>query len=139
MSSLEQALKNANQELEKSPVARNRKRNNPLGVKPVILIGVAFLTFLSFNNLSSWIFGVPDETIQADIITLLKYTDDKLQRNYSVNGDYPITLPNDTPSRIVSFKRTLAGYKLDAQIHDVHVLLERRGDVIETRRTAPNP
>ena len=79
-------------------------------------------------------FGVPEDTVQADIVTLLKSTDQKLQQIESTTGSLPTSLPPDTPTWLVSYKKTLAGYKIDTQIDGVHVELERRGSKVTINR-----
>jgi hypothetical protein len=83
MSELEGELKKATDDIEATPAVAPQKTRIRLGIKPVLLVGIAPVSFLVFDTLSSWIFGIPDETIQGDVITLLRYTDDKLQRDYT--------------------------------------------------------
>lgn len=134
MSRLERALHNAEREIDKVPTTKPSAKNVRVSGRLVLLAAVAATTFLVFDTLASWLFGVPDETVQADVIKLLQYTDSKLQRDYAATGSYPLQLPADAPSQLVTFKRTLAGYKLDARIHDIHVLLERNGDQTRAKR-----
>ena len=136
MSTLDRVIKQAESEIGDAPRLKpERAPKRSMAVLSKIVFGLLFVSiYLAFNQLSSWIFVVPEETVQADIIELLEFTDDKLQRDYGVMGRYPVQLPADAPAALVGFKRTLAGYKLDAQIVDLHIELERDGQSVQTRR-----
>ena len=136
MSTLERVIKHAESEIGDAPRLKpERAPKRSMAVLSKIVFGLLFVSiYLAFNQLSSWIFVVLDEAVQADIIELLESTDDKLQLDYTVMGRYPLLLRADAPTTLVGFKRTLAGYKLDAQIVDLHIELERAGQSAKTLR-----
>jgi hypothetical protein len=136
VSTLDRVIEQAESEIGDAPRLKSaRAPKRSMAVFSKVVVGLLLVClYLTFNELSSWVFGVPDETVQADIIELLEFADDKLQRDYGVMGRYPLQLPADAPTTLVGFKRTLAGYKLDAQIVDLHIELERDGQSVQTRR-----
>ena len=108
-----------------------KQRKNPY---LILLILLTVIALVEMNSILPWIFDIPEETIQADIIKLLKSTDGTLQNYRSTTGTYPDTLPADSPKWLIGYKKTLAGYKINTKIDDVLIELERRDEeVIVTR------
>lgn len=134
MTDLDDSIDQVHDEIESMSNRRGRakpdqKRRQNI---PLIILAVGAAMFLTqLGNLTTWIFGVPEGTIQADIVTLLEHTDQKLQDIEATTGELPTVLPPETPSWLVGYKKTLAGYKIDTEIKGVKVELERRnGEVI---------
>ncbi|MDG1204858.1 MAG: hypothetical protein P8N51_05755 [Pseudomonadales bacterium] len=112
---------------------KSNKKNRPkskINAKSALVVVVAVSVFIQMDELSRWLFGLPDEAVKSDIVELLEHTDQKLQDGFQHTGRYPETLPASTPTWLVGYKRNLAGYQLSAKINDVSASLERQGSSV---------
>jgi len=133
MVDIDRAIREAEEDVSHLQVSKaNTTKRFP--VTSVLLLLLAGVVYVLMDEVSGWIFGLPEETVQADVVKLLHYTDGKIQRSSLGDQTYPLILPDDTSSQIVNYKRTLAGYKLDAKIHDVHMMLVRQGETVRVSR-----
>ena len=57
------------------------------------------------DELSRWIFGLPDDAVKSDIVELLEHTDEKLQADFEHTGRYPETPPASTPTWLIAYKK----------------------------------
>jgi len=99
---------------------------------PVLVI-CGIIVAYQVNLVTQWVFGVPDEKVQADVQQLLRNTDAHVQAVYG-SSNYPDTLPADTPDWLINYKKTLSGYKLASSIDDVSIELERVGTEVRLKR-----
>ena len=134
MTDLDDAIDSSQQEIKvreaKRPGNRKPDQKKRWNLKIPILVLAAAVVALQWNTLNLWIFGVPEETVQADIVSLLKNSDQKVQDIYSATGEVPIELPAEMPSWLLGYKKTLAGYKINTEVDGVIVELEREGDKV---------
>lgn len=108
------------------------KRPYGLWIGRGLLALVAVLAVMQLHTLIGWITGVPDEAIQSDIVTLLKATDQRLQQYDET--DYPDKLPADSPHWLIGYKKTLAGYQMNAAVDGVAAELTRSGAEVSIRQ-----
>jgi len=138
MTDLDNVIQSAQHEIDDDG-SKRRPRTKPdharrINYRPFLLIVSVVVVLFQWNTLQSWIFGVPEGTIQADIIALLKNSDEKVQGVYAATGEIPTVLPEEMPTWLLGYKKTLAGYKIDAEIDGVLVELERDGDSVTINR-----
>ena len=79
-------------------------------------------------------FGVPEDTAQADVVNLLENSDKQVQDIYFATGEVPAELAAEMPSWLLGYKITLAGYKISTEIDGVVVELERNGESVSINR-----
>lgn len=109
---------------------KSNKKSRPaskLNTKSLLLAVVTISVFIQMDELSRWIFGLPDDAVKSDIVELLEHADEKLKADFEHTGRYPETLPASTPTWLIGYKKNLAGYQLSAQINDVSASLNRQG------------
>jgi hypothetical protein len=134
MTDLDDAIDSSKQEIKvreaKAPGNRKPDQKKRWNLKIPILVLAAVVVALQWNTLNLWIFGLPEETVQADIVSLLKNSDQKVQDIYSATGELPGELPAEMPSWLLGYKKTLAGYKINTEVDGVVVELEREGNKV---------
>ncbi len=138
MTDLDDIISDSQKEIEvrdsKAPHKFKPDYKSQRNFKIPVLILAAVVVFLQWNTISLWIFGIPEGTIQSDIINLLENSDQKVQQIVTATGEVPELLPSEMPSWLLGYKKTLAGYEINAEIDGVVVGLERRGDSVTITR-----
>ena len=136
MSELDQSIDDAKRELDdlhsrtfNSKPDNKRKRKLTL---PVLAVSVLVILY-QVSQLSTWMFGLPEDTVQSDIMKLLGNADEQMQMT-SVGGEYPEVLSGNMPTWLLGYKKTLSGYKIDTKIDGVSMQLVREGDEVSIRR-----
>ncbi len=137
MSELDRSISDVESDIQqlhssKKKVRVDQKRSINWSIPVVILVSIILVSQL--DSLTHWVFGIPEETIQADIIVLLESADKKIQASGDDSGGYPEKLPSDLPRWLIGYKKTLAGYKINTKIEDVEMELIRRGTTVEINR-----
>jgi len=138
MTDLDDVIKSSQNEIGNrealTPINNKPDQKNRWNLKIPVLVLAAVVTVLQWNTMKLWIFGVPEDTVQADIINLLENSDQKVQGIYTATGEIPTVLPAEMPSWLLGYKKTLAGYKINTEVDGVVVELERSGDSITIER-----
>lgn len=132
MTNLDDAIDSSQKEIRlreiKAPISAKPDQKKSWNLRIPLLVVAAVVAALQWQTFNAWIFGVPEDTVQADIVTLLNNSDQKVQNIYTATGEIPAELPADMPSWLLGYKKTLAGYKIDTEVDGVIVELERDGD-----------
>ena len=136
MSELDQSINDAEKELHDMQSRTHSKtpnRKKKLNITVLMLVVSIVVISYQLSALSEWMFGLPEDTVQSDIMKLLGNADEQMQA-VSADGQYPETLPGNMPKWLLGYKKTLAGYKIDTKIDGVSMQLVRDGDNVTIQR-----
>lgn len=142
MSELDKTINDVDQDVSRvntKAVSQKKGKESRSRFNPIVglLVILAALVLYQVYSLSNWAFGVPEDSVQADIIALLESTDERLQKYDDEDGAYPDALPAEMPRWLIGYKKTLAGYKISAEIDGVAVELTRKNGEVNLETISP--